>query len=201
MRFKCLKATLISLLLVCSCIGNIANAGLIDSTPTKASYTTLNGLDWLDWSLTTNMTNSIALANYKGWRLATAEEASDLMHLAFGSLTYNSFNQVQLSGSSYFPNYDLLESLFGRTGENISREIYSTLAQVSGFGLIGATKVSRSSSFLNVYKGYNLAIVSGDTAFSDYGIALVREVPEPTTLAIFALGIIGLASRRYKQQS
>jgi hypothetical protein len=27
------------------------------------------------------------------------------------------------------------------------------------------------------------------------------EVPEPSTLAIFALGIIGLASRRFKKQS
>ena len=27
------------------------------------------------------------------------------------------------------------------------------------------------------------------------------DVPEPSTLAIFALGMIGLASRRYKKQS
>jgi hypothetical protein len=34
------------------------------------------------------------------------------------------------------------------------------------------------------------------------GSALVRaEVPEPSTLAIFALGMMGLASRRFKQQS
>jgi len=29
---------------------------------------------------------------------------------------------------------------------------------------------------------------------------LVNQVPEPTTLAIFALGIMGLASRRFKKQ-
>ena len=124
------------------------------------------------------------------------------MHLAFGSLTYDSFNQVQLSGSSYFPNYDLLDSLFGRTAENISRGIYGTSAQVSGFGLIGATKISRSSnSFVNIYKGRDSATFSGDTAFSGYGIALVREVSEPSTLAIFALGIACLASRRFKKKS
>jgi len=38
-----------------------------------------------------------------------------------------------------------------------------------------------------------------------YGVALVRaasstSVPEPSTLAIFALGIMGLASRRFKKQ-
>jgi hypothetical protein len=30
---------------------------------------------------------------------------------------------------------------------------------------------------------------------------LVTDVPEPSTLAIFALGMIGLASRRFKKQS
>ena len=29
----------------------------------------------------------------------------------------------------------------------------------------------------------------------------VNAVPEPSTLAIFALGMIGLASRRFKKQS
>jgi len=41
-----------------------------------------------------------------------------------------------------------------------------------------------------------------DTHLSDAGIVLVRSVsvPEPSTLAIFTLGIIGLASRRFKKQ-
>jgi len=37
-----------------------------------------------------------------------------------------------------------------------------------------------------------------------YAVALVRrsvDVPEPSTLAIFALGMIVLASRRFKKQS
>jgi hypothetical protein len=33
------------------------------------------------------------------------------------------------------------------------------------------------------------------------GPVLVSEVPEPSTLAIFALGLMGLASRRFKKQS
>jgi hypothetical protein len=33
------------------------------------------------------------------------------------------------------------------------------------------------------------------------GSCFTTSVPEPTTLAIFALGMIGLASRRFKKQS
>jgi hypothetical protein len=32
-------------------------------------------------------------------------------------------------------------------------------------------------------------------------LSKTQEVPEPTTLAIFALGMIGLASRRFKKKS
>lgn len=35
---------------------------------------------------------------------------------------------------------------------------------------------------------------------SSNGVAAVNSVPEPSTLAIFALGIMGLASRRFKKQ-
>jgi len=40
---------------------------------------------------------------------------------------------------------------------------------------------------------------SGTTALSTFGTA-TTAVPEPSTLAIFALGIMGLASRRFKKQ-
>jgi hypothetical protein len=35
--------------------------------------------------------------------------------------------------------------------------------------------------------------------FSSFNRVLVKQVPEPSTLAIFALGMIGLASRRFKK--
>ncbi len=43
-----------------------------------------------------------------------------------------------------------------------------------------------------------------NTSFSDASSFLVKDVaqvPEPSTLAIFALGLIGLSSRRFKKQS
>jgi hypothetical protein len=42
-----------------------------------------------------------------------------------------------------------------------------------------------------------------NSSFVDAGSFLIKvvEVPEPSTLAIFALGMIGLASRRFKKQS
>jgi hypothetical protein len=40
-----------------------------------------------------------------------------------------------------------------------------------------------------------------DTALDAAGVKALTSVPEPSTLAIFALGMIGLASRRFKKQS
>jgi hypothetical protein len=38
------------------------------------------------------------------------------------------------------------------------------------------------------------------TAFDNVSFVDAAEVPEPSTLAIFALGLMGLASRRFKKQ-
>ena len=39
------------------------------------------------------------------------------------------------------------------------------------------------------------------SGFSSFDNLNVSKVPEPSTLTIFALGMIGLASRRFKKQS
>jgi hypothetical protein len=44
------------------------------------------------------------------------------------------------------------------------------------------------------------SILNNNNARVSIGLA-VSEVPEPTTLAIFGLGLIGLASRKFKKQS
>ena len=59
------------------------------------------------------------------------------------------------------------------------------------------------TEFTAVFRGEDCI----DNGCDGMGWFLVREsqrqtqVPEPSTLAIFALGMIGLASRRFKKQS
>ncbi len=52
----------------------------------------------------------------------------------------------------------------------------------------------------NFYKPIGGYMVDGDLAFVIEGSDTVQDVPEPSTLAIFALGIMGLVSRRFKKQ-
>jgi len=62
---------------------------------------------------------------------------------------------------------------------NIVRDWVNGTETNNGFVVYGSTPVYQGAGFNN--------------------IALQVEVPEPTTLAIFALGMIGLASRRFKK--
>ncbi len=58
------------------------------------------------------------------------------------------------------------------------------------------------SSWVSMLGDEEASQYTRDTHYSEGGIVLVRSVsvPEPSTLAIFALGMIGLASRRFKKQ-
>jgi hypothetical protein len=78
--------------------------------------------------------------------------------------------------------------------------------QISGLATINPSflSVGVSSFQLNSFA----EVIGGTAAFSLNGKAGVAfealpnvSVPEPSTLAIFALGMIGLASRRFKKQS
>jgi len=54
--------------------------------------------------------------------------------------------------------------------------------------------------------GFELLNAVGHLSWADFreagwGTVTPSEIPEPSTLAIFALGLMGLASRRFKKQS
>jgi hypothetical protein len=195
---KMIKTAFVGFVLFAS---SLANAGLIDLTPSESAYTTVNGLDWLDWSATDNMSNSSALSAYSGWRLATVAEAKSLMSLAFANVVYDSENIARLNGS-YSSNFNAFASLFGITCTTCGNT--GVYAQVSGIGLVGTRYLNSNSIY--AFNGYLSSKYNGNIAQHHAGIALVRsatlasvEVPEPSTFAIFALGIMGLASRRFKK--
>ena len=58
------------------------------------------------------------------------------------------------------------------------------------------TIAGQSIASMGMVDGYNLQLNIGNITFQEAGV----NVPEPSTLAIFALGMIGLASRRFKKQ-
>ena len=52
----------------------------------------------------------------------------------------------------------------------------------------------------NLHQNRDLSLDRG-FVWADWTESAIEPVPEPSTLAIFALGLIGLASRRFKKQS
>ena len=64
---------------------------------------------------------------------------------------------------------------------------------------VGDTGYNTSGDY-SAYVSSDRADVGGG-AFNHVFVRTVAEVPEPSTLAVFALGLMGLASRKFKKQA
>lgn len=114
--------------------------------------------------------------------------------------TWNSRAIFTLSTTSG-QNFDFLGMDMGwynNSSNNASWEITSLDSannQISQIDVIGKGSFDFAMSGVNSIQFRNLS------GFSSFDNLVVSEVPEPTTLAIFALGILGFASRQYKKKS
>jgi hypothetical protein len=200
-----------------------ANAGLVhygDYTLNEdTNIVTGNDLEWLQWNVTYGMSTTSALTAYSndGWVLASNLQMSSLLNSFEFNTNYvwsEDENIEQKLTSSLFsndlsndPEYQFI-NLFGQTWGCDTCAIGSSAAwfgdDADGDGKHNAVDV------LNLYKdfrflGYeNEVSITSDTYFygtsgGKNGVALVRsiDVPEPSTFAIFALGILGLVSRKF----
>ena len=118
-----------------------------------------------------------------------------------GDITLDFSTAGITSFNNYFVGYDSTENVL----------IATTLTTASIFELDGSflgNSTIGSSARDGYYQGYtNGQLFIQDTSngtFKGYDLFAdgpTNSVPEPSTLAIFALGMIGLASRRFKKQS
>jgi hypothetical protein len=151
-------------------------------------------LEWLDWTATVDMTATMATNNFADYRLATHEELRGLLNSVFGgSLRFNSFNSACFRGCVAYrtPEGVNFTALFGANPNGLRNPHY---VSIEGTGLYGFDHTILGGYSPDIYGaiGYR---------HNSHGIAMVaKEVPEPSTLAIFVLGMIGLASRRFKKQ-
>ena len=170
----------------------MAHAGLITD---NGDTTTVDQVEWLDWTKTVGLTQVLALQTFGEFRLATTQELTHMMTVFFGVAFTAQPGYHANDGSVQVRNKitDFV-SLFGDTTPSISTD--ATGAYVND----RFWAVDRG----NYYHNMDPANFPNRAQYiQTTGIAMVRrtEVPEPTTLAIFALGMIGLASRRFKKQS
>jgi len=101
-----------------------------------------------------------------------------------------------LVGDSYSANEDAVYYL-SSGAEEVG---FLTYDSTNGHGLFNNTSWDTiTSASAHSGQGFRDANAS-DTEAQGFQLYRAISVPEPTTLAIFALGMIGLASRRIKKQ-
>jgi hypothetical protein len=186
MSLKMLKAAVAGLVLS---VSGFANAGLID-------------------------VKSITISNALGQPLQVSEiiawgtvSNSDLALSSLGATAVATGYLTGFEGSCYFAAADCV--LDGSGPHSYWDSPYTitlgSISELSHFTIFGRTDVASRDlynvSFLNSDKDV-LYTASVDARVNSIGrIDLPNtNVPEPSTLAIFALGIMGLASRRFKKQ-
>jgi len=188
-------------------------------------------LEWLQWSKTDGLSfNEAVLAYGSDWRLADSNELDSMLNslLPIASWSSITFANTGLnygsnsSGTDYPSNWgwdthiDPFISFFGQTHTNgkvwsnhnlLDPSILSGAIYENGYFSVSDNSSEESGHIDRIGGKYyytSNTTISGSLSNPTYGVALVRnvaEVPEPSTLAIFALGMMGLASRRFKKQS
>jgi hypothetical protein len=217
MTFKFLKATFAGAVLSVSSLS--ANAGLIEADlhsigDNLITYDSNQNLNWLDLNLTANMSETELLnssyVKIDGMRLATTSEVKNMFFGHFSGITdptarYETFTQPLSQG--YGQVLEFIR-LFGVTYSNVNAnfsygwyindsDILSMASAYSQF----VTPVLQQVLIPGNGWNYESARDTGQQEFGWYLVKNTTEVPEPSTLAIFALGMIALASRRFKKQS
>jgi hypothetical protein len=185
-------------------VSTLANATLIDN----GDYTTdtVSGLDWLDWTLTKNMTQAEALTQFSGagWRIATGIEARGLLNDFFGTDFHGPQDYYDIS---FLPDLSVLFpqfiGLFGATSDTADTNYFGTYARIDGHSLFGAQNGTVYIPNTDFPYGYhpNNPLQYKSRRYEWMGVALVKAaaVSEPAIITIFALGFAGIGFARRRQ--
>lgn len=192
---KFLNATLLTLAVSMGGLFNTVNAQVIDND----TYTTVNGLDWLDWSFSIDLAQEEAVNKFNqdgygnAFRLATHDEAIGMLEGVYfdtygEDIPWGGENRIlHQAGDSAEFTIDML-NLFGssNTPESMSNTIRSYgYINDNAYGVSDGDWIFGGSASFNSSQG---------------GIALVR-VPAPATSFLFVLLMAGLTVRQYKKHS
>lgn len=223
MNTKILKAVIASLVLT---ISSFASASLIPygiQNNTNANTIINDGWSYLyreNAGVTSDISTVFGGLNNNDWIIIAGIRNSDNMALAYAAVTwgefstYTTYNQTHsFNGTDWY--YNGYSMGFTAVGDAINQSTADTSSYINGNqGLSIHTNYSsgshNQSSFnnqdsnvspTNFGSGYRIGAVNGLNSSSSYDFAIftksnTQAVPEPSTLAIFALGILGLVSRR-----
>ncbi len=110
---------------------------------------------------------------------------------------------VRYSGTGYVDNYDQYDSEYYFATFGGGHDLYggnTVLGLANGYAYAwqsGGYSYGGPEALLNINSSNSFTVVG----LESYVYTAAQSVPEPSTIAIFALGLMGLASRRFKKQS
>jgi len=189
MKFKFLKITFSALIIALS---GVANAGLItldpDSLTTPGGSVTYTGLI----TPTTTFSDAIFTLNIAG-DFDNNDSSESVLISVEGFSLGRIFDNITGNDLFDFSNDDYI----GSHNNMVNMTGVAVIAQTDWMTIIADGMVSITFDFSSGVDCCTspYAFTSGNITFDSV------SVPEPSTLAIFALGMIGLASRRFKKQS
>jgi len=218
MKFKFITAALAGLILSANCFINSANAGLISADLLSSNdglliEDTTTGLQWADWSMHPGNISvddffSSSLWAGQGFRLATQ---SEIMQLFTGAGADN-FTFSNPWGNATTANIAAILEVNSTTLHTQANNWADTNGNswIHAFYDDGGNPNFVSGVRFNSTSNAGTIDFFGNDNYSksqlwdpQWSVMAVRqtEVPEPSTLAIFALGMMGLASRRFNKKS
>ena len=214
MRFKFCKTAFAALMLTVTFLGNVANAGLltgnlnvddaftvyISTDDSIAGTEILSGTKWettfaFDYDLGADVDYYLHI------------HGRDLHNVIAGFL-----GDFTLTGTDHLFSNLTTSAITNATDWQVSTSGWNNYRQASTVGQNGdrpwylRSGVNSNAEWIWSRSG-NDSHLDNDAYFSIAITATTattvntEQVPEPYTLAIFALGVIGLASRRFKKQS
>jgi len=195
MKLQFLKTAFTGFILIAS---SLANAGLITLSETQSQTVDFQNFtfDWVisDWAAGTSAELTIELQ-------ADLGQSGELAFIDIESVTLGSHGEFSLGLDGWSP-----VTVGGINGWRVDRTFIITSADMAAILADDIFKLSVNYT-TNADFGNGVALAYGslggvapyvkvDVAYSN-----IATVPETSTLAIFALGLMGLASRRFKKQS
>lgn len=172
MKLKLLKVTVVASALSFNALGGILTYGDY-SHDSDTNIVVGDGLEWLKWSTTGNMTYSQALdyasSNYgDGWALATSDQISGLIENFDFGLSWDPLSPSEVSASSESagsdsnnnyvnaPYYNFV-SMFGDTYIGHEGNLYSDWTRLGSRAIFGTIDSTNVTNILSVWSLRNIS--------------------------------------------
>ncbi len=196
MKFKSFSSTVMGILLSACCLFNVANAGLIysDTNILGADNIEVNGtfyqVEFIDGTCDVVFGNCDSKTQITLFDVAFYNVAFTQFKTMFDTDVNPLRDILPLSGTTSKPYNYAWTPIF-----HVSGTTYNAISigiDLNGTSVRSPSNVGWSNSDTTVYTS---------EVFARWSVMEAAQVPEPSTIAMFALSILGLASSRFKKKS